>query len=384
MIRIFHRLGPCFALAMLAISLAACRPDTVVTPVKPAGESLAQATLAKTPSVVNTTPAVTASIVPAPATATPRPSATLRPSATPSPTATPAPTLAAGLPCPEDPPDKPDYLRYFLAAEPWPTPDTTLSPPSFLLSDPLPDAARNVGYPYGSDGSGRYLLHNGMDMAHDEDDFALAAADGTVIVARDDLDEMFGWRCDWYGQLVILQLDELWQAEPVFLLYGHISDRQVEEGQHVRRGDPIAREGAAGVATVPHLHFEVRVGENAFNATRNPLLWIEPWSGSGVIAGRLVDPDGRPWQGVTVTLIDRRGEAPFLNTWTYLDDPDHLIRSDPALGENFVFGPVAAGSYEVYTEIQGIEYRQPVEVQDGKLVTVEIVTQPYQTPTPGP
>jgi len=318
------------------------------------------------------------------ATVTPLPSITPAPTFTPSPTAKATAIVAQGLPCPVIPPEKPDYLSYYLAPNPWPYPDPSVSPPAFPLVDPLPFAARNVGYPYGSDGSGRYLLHNGLDMAHDEDEFAVAAADGTVIVARDDVDEMFGWRCDWYGQLVIIQLDEAFQGEPVYLLYGHVSDVQVKEGQRVRRGDPIAREGAAGVATVPHLHFEVRVGENAFDATRNPLLWIEPWPGSGIIAGRLLDTDGRPWQGVTVTLIDRRGNAPFLNTWTYLDDPDHLIQPDLALGENFVFGPVEAGSYDLHVQVQGVEYRQRVDVSDGKLATVEIVTEAYKTPTPAP
>lgn len=284
--------------------------------------------------------------------------------------------------CPEAPPLKPDYLAYVLSAEPWPSPDPSAPRPPLSLADPLPDATRNPGYPYGSDGSGRYLLHNGLDMVDEDDDFAGAVADGRVIVARDDLDEMFGWRCDWYGQLVVIQLDETWDGQPVYALYGHVKDIQVSEGQRVERGDPVARGGTAGVAVAPHLHLEIRVGANTFGATRNPLLWLEPPSGRGVVAGRLVDPEGHAWQGVMVTLIDRTGQAPFLNTWTYLDDPEHLIRPDPALGENFVFEPVAAGPNDVYARVQGVEYRQTVEVVDGQLTTVEIVTGPYRTPTP--
>jgi len=83
-----------------------------------------------------------------------------------------------------------------------------------------------------------------------------------------------------------------------------------------------------------------------------------------------------------VTLIDKEGG--LLNTFTYLDDPDHLIRPDPALGENFVFGPVAEGRYTVFVEVQGEEYRRTVEVRDGQLTTLEIVTDPYRTPTPAP
>ncbi|HEY1410262.1 MAG TPA: hypothetical protein VF434_15060, partial [Promineifilum sp.] len=74
-----------------------------------------------------------------------------------------------------------------------------------MLSDPLPGAERNHGYPYGSDGSGRYLIHNGLDLADAGSGLASAVAPGTVIVARDDVDEQFGWRCDWYGQLVVLR-----------------------------------------------------------------------------------------------------------------------------------------------------------------------------------
>ena len=71
-------------------------------------------------------------------------------------------------------------------------------------------------------------------------------------------------------------------------------------------------------------------------------------------------------------------------TYWYAADPDHLIRPDPALGENFVFGPVAEGRYTAFVEVQGEEYRRTVEVSDGQVTTLEIVTTPYRTPTPAP
>ena len=341
-------------------------------------------TVAAAAALPTAAPSATPPALPTPqatATATlrPSPTATASPTATPT---TPTPDPAVGLPCPDPAPVKPDYAAYTLTADPWPTPDATAVLPPLSLVNPLPTAGRNAGYPYGSDGSGRYLLHNGLDMADEDDALAVAPGDGQIVLARDDIDELFGWRCDWYGQVVVLQLDEGHDGQPVYVLFGHVRDVQVVEGQRVARGEPLAREGTAGVATVAHLHLEVRVGANTFGATRNPLLWLEPWSGSGVIAGRLVDPDGRAWQGVTVTLIDKEGG--LLNTFTYLDDPDHLIRPDPALGENFVFGPVAEGRYTVFVEVQGEEYRRTVEVRDGQLTTLEIVTDPYRTPTPAP
>lgn len=380
----------------LALLLAACAAPAAE--VAPAAEAATAPALP--PSAVPTAAVPTAAVPTTAALPTAAPSLTPRPTAAPpatptplpSPTVLPTPTepaaptadAAAGLPCPDPAPVKPDYLAYHLSAAPWPTPDAAASRPPLSLANPLPNAGRNSGYPYGSDGSGRYLLHNGLDMADENRDLAVAPGDGEVIVARDDIDEMFGWRCDWYGQLVVLRLDETQDGQPVYVLFGHVQDVQVTEGQRMARGEPVARQGTAGVATVAHLHLEVRVGANTFGATRNPLLWLEPWSGSGVVAGRLVDPDGHAWEGVTVTLIDNAAEASYLNTWTYLDDPDHLIRPDPALAENFVFGPVAEGSYDVFVQLQGETYRQTVEVRDGELTTVEIVTAAYRTPTPTP
>lgn len=363
-------------LVLLALNACSATPAIENVVVATPAASLAPAILMPTPSLTPT----------ARPSATPPPSPTIAATSHPD-TATPLATSTAepddvGLSCPVTPPAKPNYAAYTLSAEPWPTPDPSAEPPPLSLADPLPNAGRNTGYPYGSDGSGRYLLHNGLDMADEDDALAAAVADGTVIVARDDLDEMFGWRCDWYGELVVIRLDEQWNGQPVYALYGHISDVQASEGQAIERGDPVAREGSAGVAVVPHLHLEIRAGSNTFGATQNPVLWIEPWSGSGVIAGRLLDPDGRAWQGVAVTLVDRSGESDFLTTWTYLDDPDHLIQPGAALAENFAFGPVAAGEYDVYTRIQGVEYRQRVEVSDGAISTVEIVTEPFRTPTP--
>lgn len=358
-------------------ALTACRgADTMPAP-----------TMAGTPTSPTTAPESTPVPPPLPpASPTPEPTATLEETATPVPaTATPtsAPDLSGiGLSCPPEPPLKPDYVSYVLSAEVWPMPDSSRPQPPLSLADPLPFAARNTGYAYGSDGGGRYLLHNGLDMADEDDALAIAVADGRIIVARDDLDEMFGWRCDWYGRLVVILLDEDWDGEPVYALYGHVKDVQVSEGQQVERGDPIARGGTAGVAVVRHLHLEIRVGTNTFGATRNPALWLEPPGGTGVIAGRLVDPDGHAWQGVTMTLIDRTGRSDFIYTSTYLEDPDHIIRPDPALAENFVFGPVPIGSYDVYAKIQGVEYRRTVGVTDGQLARLELVTEPYRTPTP--
>jgi murein DD-endopeptidase MepM/ murein hydrolase activator NlpD len=307
------------------------------------------------------------------------PSATPLPTKTavPSPTPIPSPT-AVDRSCPVEPPQKPEYQSNFLAPDLWPTPDTAVREPHFWLAKPLPDEqplALNLTYPYGSDGNGRYLLHNGLDSLADKSTPVLAAGDGVVAYAGADADALYGWRCDWYGNLVVIEHDERWLGQPVYSLYGHVLDVSVETGQRVAQGERVAEVGFGGVATHPHLHFEVRVGSNEFGFTRNPLLWLEPGAERGVIVGRLVDGEERPWQGVRVTLIDGSGEeVAFLTTWSYLDDPEHLINPDEGYAENFVFGDLAPGNYELFVKIEGVEYRQPVAVAGGELSVVEIVT----------
>ncbi|MBK7180883.1 MAG: peptidoglycan DD-metalloendopeptidase family protein [Chloroflexi bacterium] len=393
-------------LAALIVLLAACGPA--------AGGGLAQAqmlptlaALAASPTATADLPTHTATAVPPTQAATavpPTEAATAVPSATPTakptaapttkptraPTFTPTPTraaLAADLPqCPAEAPLKPEYERNTLGAYIWPAPDLALSSAHFWLAKPLPGGGRflvNDTFPYGWDGNGRYLLHNGVDSAEAMGTAVLAAADGLVVYAGPDAEAWFGWRCDWYGHLVIIRHDMTWQGQPVYSLYGHVLGITVETGQRVVQGEQVAEIGVGGAATSPHLHFEVRIGDNAFGATRNPMLWVGPGETRGVLAGRLVDPDGRPWQGVTVTLVDGRdGQTQFLNTWTYLDDPDHLINPDEGYAENFVFFDLLPGVYTLYVKVQDIEYRQAITITAGELSQAEIITGPRLSETP--
>ena len=327
-----------------------------------------------------------------PLTATPVPttvptvtsSPTLAPTTAPTTTPIPSPTTEPDRYCPQTPPLKPEYSRFYLSAKKWPEPDETIAQTHFWMSSPLPGAGRvltNQRFPYGWDENGRLLIHNGVDMAEDLGMPLLAVADGTVVVAQSDYSAWYGWRCDWYGHLVVIELDESWQDQPIYALYGHILNIIVEPGERVVRGQPLAEVGIGGAATHPHLHFEVRVGENEFNKTRNPMLWLDPGSTRGVIAGRLVDPEGRPWQGVPLALVnDESGE--ILPSWSYLGDPQNLMKPDEGWAENFVFSDVPPGNHHVVTQIQSIEYQAAVQVTPGQVSVVEIVTGEYKTPAP--
>jgi hypothetical protein len=290
--------------------------------------------------------------------------------------------------CPDPPPGRPDYLPNRVADLIWPVPGAEAAEPHFWVGLPFQPGdeptRRNDYFPYGYDANGRFLLHNGVDYAEPRGAPLLAVADGTVVTAGSDELELYGWRCNWYGQLVVVELDRRWHGLPVYALYGHVLNIRVAVGQRVAQGEPVAEVGLGGVATAAHLHFEVRVGSNEFGSTRNPLLWIAPQPGYGLIAGRILDPQGRPWQGVAISAIDRQGQNPFRTTWSYLDDARHLARPDEELAENFLFADLAPGSYQLYTRVQGIEYNAYVEVVAGQVTTVEIITEPYRTPTPTP
>jgi lipoprotein NlpD len=98
--------------------------------------------------------------------------------------------------------------------------------------------------------------HDGLDLACPEGTPVFAAAEGEVLFAG----EQRG-----YGNLVLIR-----HARGLVTVYAHNAHNLVEQGDHVLRGEPIARVGRTGNATGPHLHFEVRVGTRP----RDPLGFL--------------------------------------------------------------------------------------------------------------
>jgi murein DD-endopeptidase MepM/ murein hydrolase activator NlpD len=99
--------------------------------------------------------------------------------------------------------------------------------------------------------SGEGAIHTGVDLEAPMGTAVRAAADGIIVHA------------DWeggYGRLIIID-----HGNGVQTYYGHLSTFGVVPGQEVRRGDVIARSGASGRVTSPHLHYEVRMGGTPVN-----------------------------------------------------------------------------------------------------------------------
>ncbi|MBE6719489.1 MAG: hypothetical protein E7571_02390 [Ruminococcaceae bacterium] len=111
----------------------------------------------------------------------------------------------------------------------------------------------SAGYPNYS--SGRY--HGGIDFPCPTGSAVYAAASGTVILAK----KLYYS----YGHYIIID-----HGDGLSTLYAHNSQLNVGVGDHVSKGQIIARSGSTGNSTGPHCHFEVRV-----NGSRvNPLNYL--------------------------------------------------------------------------------------------------------------
>ena len=104
----------------------------------------------------------------------------------------------------------------------------------------------------------RPLPHPGVDISAPKGTSIYAAAKGKVIKA--------GWIVG-YGLTI-----EIDHGFGYVTLYGHASELVASQGEEVQRGDVIARVGSTGIATSPHLHYEVRVQGIA----QNPANFILP------------------------------------------------------------------------------------------------------------
>ena len=104
------------------------------------------------------------------------------------------------------------------------------------------------------------IFHSGIDIAGPNGGAIKASNDGKVIFS--------GWY-GGYGKVVILDHGVI-NGQPITTLYAHMSAITVSNGQTVKKGQTIGREGSTGYSTGPHCHFEVRVN----GKPTNPMNYI--------------------------------------------------------------------------------------------------------------
>lgn len=98
--------------------------------------------------------------------------------------------------------------------------------------------------------------HDGLDIA---------APIGTDIQASDNGTVVYAKKLRGYGNLILIK-----HSGDFFTAYAHNQINLVHEGGKTKKGEVIARVGASGRASGPHLHFEIRQGKKA----RNPLFLL--------------------------------------------------------------------------------------------------------------
>ena len=127
------------------------------------------------------------------------------------------------------------------------------------FSSPLPKPRRTAGfgdrreYRY-DNGSSDLSVHNGVDLALPEGTPVAACGRGRVVMAKERV--VTGWT------VVVEHLPGLYS------LYFHLKAAAVQEGDLVEKGQRVGLLGMTGLATGPHLHWEVQVGGIAVDPDR--------------------------------------------------------------------------------------------------------------------
>lgn len=237
----------------------------------------------------------------------------------------------------------------------------------FYLARPI--AANEINWPSANYRYGGVFFadvtHSGVDIPSQAGTPVQAVAPGMVVWAGWGLFSATpGNEKDPYGMAVAIRHDFGYRGQPLFTVYAHLQDVDVAVGQWVDTGDSLGQVGETGYTTGPHLHLEVRVGENTYYNTRNPELWIAPPQGWGVLVGRVMEEnrDLAHSLPVTVRSLETRRE------WVINTYGPSAVQSDDYFAENMVASDLPAGRYEI--EINSTKEkidRIQIEIRPGRV-----------------
>ena len=233
-----------------------------------------------------------------------------------------------------------------------------------------PIAADHVNWPlaeyrYGGVFFAPNIVHTGVDIDAEEGTPILAAGPGTVVSADWGLfSAVPGNVTDPYGMAVVLRHDFGYKGQALYTVYAHMSEIIAVLGQHVESGDVLGLVGDTGITTGPHLHFEVRLGDNTFFRTYNPELWTAPPQGWGILVGRVMDERGRLLYQLPVDVRPMPSEVPLRRVITYAEG---AVNSDPYYQENLVLSDLPAGLYKIMLEYNDRNLQFWVDIYPGQI-----------------
>lgn len=102
--------------------------------------------------------------------------------------------------------------------------------------------------------SRRKKFHAGIDIAAKKGTPVYASSNGEVKIST--------LNNGGYGNLIVIE-----HGGTITTWYGHLDERLVKENQKVKKGDLIGKVGSTGRSTGPHLHFEIRKGNDSLDPT---------------------------------------------------------------------------------------------------------------------
>ena len=157
---------------------------------------------------------------------------------------------------------------------------TTSNGKEYALGEP---AITNITSYFGSNESFRSSGHGAIDIAGGTGagvTNVIAAKSGTVVYPPDASwtkfpDNGYYGNPDGggYGNYIVIKHDD-----GNFSLYAHLAQNSIRvvAGDVVDQGQVIAKLGHSGSSTGPHLHFEMRGGENSNTHRIDPLQFVDP------------------------------------------------------------------------------------------------------------
>ena len=236
----------------------------------------------------------------------------------------------------------------------------------FYFAYPLPAGSLERSLPSGRYGSQSGAVdkgaHTGLDIAVDIGTPVLAAGNGTVLWSGIGLYNNYENEDDPYGVAVAIRHDFGYEGQRLYTVYAHMSETLVIPGQRVEVGEIIGLSGNTGFSSGPHLHFELRVGENTIYHSRNPELWIAPPEASGVLAARIFTTYGTRVEDHAMQITNLESGKII---WEYSYATDLNVITDAYYDENFVLSDLPAGTYEVAVPYVNGTHRIEIAISPG-------------------